>query len=147
MDEAFEKITRRAFELFEGDGRSFGRDLEHWLKAERELLHPVCTELTESDETFTLRAEVPGFGEKDLEINAEPRCVVISGKRESASKEEKKGKIIRSEMSSDQLLRVVELPAEIETDKITATLKDGMLTLGMPKAAKARTVRVKPTAA
>jgi len=146
MDEAFERIARRAFELFKGDGHSFGRDLEHWFKAERELFHPVSTELTETDEAFSLKAEVPGFSEKELEIKAEPRRVVITGKRESSSKE-KKGKVISSEMSSDQLLRVVELPVEIETDKVSANLKNGMLTVGLPKAVKAKSVTVKPTAA
>jgi HSP20 family protein len=145
MDAAFDRVARRAFEIFEGEG-IFGRDLENWFKAERELLHPVCTELTETDEAFALKAEVPGFSEKDLEIKVEPRRVAITGKRES-TKEEKKGKTIRSEISSDQILRLVELPAEIETDKVTATLKNGMLALELPKAAKARSVRVKAVAA
>jgi HSP20 family protein len=147
MDETFDRIAKRAFELFEGDGHPFGRDLEHWFRAEKELFRPVSTELAETDEAFTLKAEVPGFSEKDLEIKAEPRRVVITGKRESSSKEEKKGKIIRSEMSSDQALRIVDLPVEIETDKVTATLKNGLLTLALPKAAKAKSVTVKPNAA
>ena len=145
-DAAFEQIARRAFEIFENDGYIFGRDLEHWFKAEQELFHPVCTELTETDDAFALKAEVPGFTEKELEIKAEPRRVVITGNRES-SKEEKKGKTIRSDVSSDQILRVVELPADIETDKVVASLKNGMLTLALPKAAKSRSVIVKPTAA
>jgi HSP20 family molecular chaperone IbpA len=41
---------------------------------------------------------------------------------------------------------VVELPAEVEAEKAAATLKNGMLQLTMPKAAKARTVRVQPKA-
>jgi HSP20 family molecular chaperone IbpA len=147
MDAAFDRIARRAFELFEGDGRLFGRDLEHWFQAERELLHPVCTELTESDEAFALKAEVPGFNEKELEINVEPRRVVITGKHEAISKEEKKGKTIRSEIASGEIMRMVELPVDIETDKVTATLKNGVLSLALPKSAKARSVRVKPVAA
>jgi HSP20 family protein len=147
IEDAFDRISRRAFEMFERDGRIFGRDLEHWLKAERQLFHPVFTKLTESDEGFEIKAEVPGFSEKELEISVEPRRVVVTGKRESTTKEEKKGKTISSEISSDQILRIMELPADIETDKVTAALRNGVLTLAMPKAAKARTVRVKPTAA
>ena len=146
MDEAFDQIARRAFELFEGDGRVFGRDLEHWFKAEQELFHPMSTELTETDGAFALKAEVPGFSEKEIEIKAEPRRVVITGKRES-SKEEKKGKTIHSEMSSDQLLRVIDLPADIETDKVSATLKNGLLTLDLPKTAKAKSISIKPVSA
>jgi len=147
MDAVFDDIASRAFQIFEGNGRIFGHELEDWFKAERELFRPVSTELTESDEAFALKAEVPGFSEKELEINVEPRRVVITGQRESKTKEEEKGKTIRSEMSSDQVLRIVELPVDIETNKVTATLKNGVLTLALPKSASVRSVRIKPTAA
>jgi len=140
-------VARRAFELFESEGHAFGREMEHWLKAEREFFHPVLTELNETEKAFTLKAEVPGFTEKDLEIKAEPQRVVITGKQEGKTEEEKKGKIVRSEIFSNEIMRVVELPAEIEAEKATATVKNGVLTMAMPKAAKARTVTVKPAAA
>jgi len=147
MDAAFDEIARRAFQIFEGNGRVFGRELENWFRAERELFRPIYTELTESDESFELKAEVPGFSEKDLEISVEPRRIVITGKRESTEKEQKKGKTVRSEFYSDQVFRIVHLPVEVETDKVTATLKNGVLVLAMPKVAKARSIRIKPTAA
>ena len=147
MDAAFEEIAQRAFQIFEGNGRLFGYDLENWFKAERELFRPVHTELTESDESFEIRAEVPGFSEKELEISVQPGRVVITGKHEATGKEQKKGKTVRSEIYSDQILRIVDLPVEVETDKVTATLKNGVLILAMPKVAKARSVRISPTAA
>jgi HSP20 family protein len=146
MNEVFDNITKRAFEIFEGNGRIFGRELDDWLKAEREFLHPVYIQLAESGESLEVQAEVPGFNEKDLEISVEPRRVTISGKRE-ASKEEKKSKTVYSEACCDQILRVVDLPVEIETDKVTATLKNGILELRMPKVAKARSFRIQPKAA
>jgi len=143
MNEMFNDISKRAFEIFDGSGRVFGRELDDWLKAEREFLHPVHIQLAESGESLEMRAEVPGFNEKELEINVEPRRVTISGKRE-ASKEEKKGKTFYSETGCDQILRVIDLPVAIETDKITATLKNGVLELAMPKAAAARSIRIQP---
>jgi len=142
----FDEISRRAFEIFEGNGRIFGHELEHWLQAERELLHPVHIQVSESGEALEVKAEVPGFTEKDLEVKVEPRRLVISGKRET-KKEEKKGKTVYSETCSDQIMRVVDLPADVETEKFTATLKDGVLALSLPKSAKARTIRVEPKAA
>jgi HSP20 family protein len=147
MDSMFDNIARRAFELFEANGRMFGQDLEHWFTAEKELFRPVYTELTESDESLEIKAEVPGFNERELEISVQPRRVVITGKHESTNKEQKKDKIVRSETYSDQILRIVDLPVEVETDKVTATLKNGVLVLAMPKVARARSVRIKPTAA
>ena len=146
MDEVFNNITKRAFEIFKGNGRIFGHELDDWLKAEREFLHPVHIQLAESGDSFDVKAEVPGFDEKDLEINVEPRRVTISGKRET-SKEEKKGKSVYSESGCDQVLRVVDLPAEVETDKVTATLKNGVLALTMPKVAKSRSIRIQAKAA
>lgn len=72
--------------------------------------------------------------------------MTISGKRET-SKEEKKGKTTYSETCSNEVFRVVDLPVEVDTDRATATLKDGILQLTMPKAAKARTVQIRPQAA
>jgi HSP20 family protein len=145
MDDLFNDISRRAFEMFDGNGRIFGRDLDDWLKAEREFLRPVQIELSDSGDSLQVKAEVPGFSEKELEITAEPGRVIISGKRET-NKEEKQGKTLYSETGRDQILRVVDLPVDIDTDKITATLKNGVLELSLPKAATARTVRIQPKA-
>jgi HSP20 family protein len=146
MNEAINAISRRAFELFEENGRTPGHELEDWFKAERELLHPVHIQMTESDGSFEVRAEVPGFNEKELQISVEPTRLTIVGKRES-TKEEKKGKTVYSESCSNQIFRTMDLPAEVDADKATATLKNGMLSLTIPKAAKARTVRIQPKVA
>ena len=146
MEDTFRDLTRRAYEIFEGNGRAFGRDLEDWFRAERELLHPVPVNVTESDESFEVKAEVPGFNEKEIEVGVEPRRLTITGKRE-AEKEEKKSKTVYAETCSDRILRMVELPAEIETEKVAATLKNGVLELTLPKVAKAQTLRIHPKAA
>ena len=146
MEDTFNALARRAYEIFEGNGGTFGRELENWFQAEKELLHPVPVNITESDESFEVKAEVPGFNEKEIEIGVEPRRVTITGKRET-KKEEKKGKTVCAESCSDQILRMVDLPAEIETDKVTATLKNGVLELALPKVAKAQTLRIHPKAA
>ncbi len=143
MDEIFSAISRRAFDIFERDGRAFGRALDNWLRAERELLHPVHINLTESGDALEVKAEVPGFSEKELEINAEPRRLTIAGKRET-TKEEQKGKTVYAEECCDQILRVVDLPEEVEADKVAATLKNGVLEITLPKSTKSRSVRIQP---
>ena len=145
FDRIYDSISRRAFELFEGNGRWFGRDLDDWFRAESEILHPLHMELKETDGDFTVRAEVPGFTEKDLEVSLEPRSLKIAGKRET-KEEEKKGKMIRSELCSGQILRTIDLPADVDTSKATANLKNGVLTIDLPKAAHAKAVRIEPKA-
>lgn len=146
MEELHNSIARKAFELFEGNGRWPGRELDNWLRAESELLHPMHLELTESDDQLTVRAEVPGFSAKDLEINVEPRRLTVSGKRET-KEENKKGKAIYSELSAGEILRVVDLPADIDTSNATATLKDGILNVKMAKTPAPKSVRVELKAA
>lgn len=146
MEGTFNALTRRAYEIFESNGRTFGRDLENWFQAEKELLHPVPVNITESDESFEVKAEVPGFNEKEIEISVQPGRLTITGKRET-KKEEKKGKTVCEESCSDQILRMVDLPSEIETSKVTATLKNGVLELTLPKVAEAQTLRIHPKAA
>lgn len=146
VEATFNALARRAYEIFDGNGRKLGHDLEDWFQAERELLHPVKVTVTESERTLEVKAEVPGFNEKELEIGVEPRKLVITGKREF-SKEEKKGKVVYSESSSDQLFRIIELPAEVDATKAAATLKNGILEITMPKMLAAQPVRVQPKAA
>lgn len=145
-NQMFDAISRRAYEIFENDGRTFGHDIENWFKAEQELFHPVHVNVTETDDAVEVKAEVPGFNEKDLEVNVEPRRLTITGKRET-SKEEKKGKTVYTETCSNQIFRVLDLPADVEPEKATTTLKNGMLQLTLPKIAKAQSIKVKPKVA
>jgi HSP20 family protein len=141
MNAMFDTISRRAFELFESNGRILGHDVEDWFKAETELFHPLHINVTATGEAVEVRAEVPGLNEKELEISVEPRRLTILGKRETA-KEEKKGKIVYSETCSNQVFRVVDLPVEVVADKAEAALKNGMLQLTIPKVVAAKTIKV-----
>jgi HSP20 family molecular chaperone IbpA len=137
-------IARRAFEIFENNGRRIGNELGDWFRAESELLHPVHLEMTEADDSLGVRAEVPGFEAQELEIDVEPRRLTLSGNHE-AREESKKGKTIYSDRCARQILRVVNLPAEVDNSKVTATLKDGILSIQLPKSNGA--VLIKPSTA
>ena len=146
MKQTFDEIAKRAYEIFEGNGRQPGLDLDNWLRAESELLHPAPLELSESNNAITVRAEVPGFENKDLEIAVEGRQLTIAGKRET-SKAEEKEKMLYSERRSNQVYRCIELPAEVDSEQSTATLKGGVLELTLPKIAAAKKIRIEPKAA
>jgi HSP20 family protein len=139
FEKIYDSIARRAFEIFESDGRTPGRELEHWLRAEAELLQPVPLNITESDGNYIVQAEVPGFVSNDLAIEVKPRRLAISGKHET-KQAETKDKTIHSEWRADQILRSLDLPADIDTSKVNATLKDGILTVALPKAQPAKKV-------
>jgi len=146
IDRLYDTISRRAFELFEKDGRVDGHDLRHWLEAEREFLHPVHIHMEETDAEFVVRAELPGFTASDIEVSVEPRRVTITGKRES-KQENKTGNAIYMEQCSDEVFRTMVLSSEVNTTKVTATLKDGVLNIQLPKAAATKPAGVAPKAA
>ena len=128
----FEAISRRAFELFERDGRADGNDVRHWVDAEKEFLHPVRINLEENEAEIVVHAEVPGFTASDLEVNVEPRRVTITGMRVS-KKENKETDFVYTEESSDEIFRSFELPSEVITTKVSAALRDGILDIQLPK--------------
>lgn len=89
--------------------------------------------LTESKDSYTLRAELPGVSSEDLEIQATANTLSLSGEREIP--EEKDGaKYHRRERESGRFSRVVTLPGEINPDKVEAGLVNGVLTIVVPKA-------------
>jgi HSP20 family protein len=145
MKEFSQSVARRAYRYFEARGREFGHDLEDWFRAESELMRRVPVEIKEADGQITVRAEVPGFAADEIKVSVEPQRLVISGKSEETT-EGKKEQTLLSEFRSNQFCRELRLPAEVEPDKTTAVLKDGVLELMFAKAAggKAVDVEVKP---
>lgn len=146
MSRMHDEIARRAFDLFQ-QGGAFGRDLENWFNAEEQLIHPLHVNISESETALHVQAEVPGFEPGDIEISLEPTRLSISGKRETSQEQQDKGKVIYQELCSSEMLRVIDLPAEVDPEKTKATLKNGVLELEMPKAQKALSKRVEVTGA
>ena len=146
MTELYDNIAQRAFSFFGDEGWIHGHDLDHWLRAESEFLAPISVELSETETELVVRAEVPGFSEKDLEIGVEPGRLFIKGKVEKRI-EEKKKKTIYSEVSSNEVFRSISLPSDVDPDKVTAVLKNGVLDITMAKAVPAKRVAVTAKAA
>jgi HSP20 family protein len=135
-------IAQRAFGLFQQRGTD-GHDWDDWFRAESELLKSMPIEMSESDEAYTIRAEVPGFEAKDLKIRVEPGSVSIHGKSDQ-KKVEKKGKEIKySEVQASELCRCIDLPTSVNSGKASAQLTIGVLELILPKAVPQKTIEVK----
>lgn len=146
MQEVYDSISKRAFEIFDNNGRWFGRELSDWLQAESEILHPVHLEIAETDDALNVRAEVPGFTANELDIHVEGNRLTIAGKHET-KEESKKGKTIYSEQCAKEIFRSVDLPSDIDAAKVNATLKDGVLGIDLPKAPHAKNIKVEAKAA
>jgi HSP20 family protein len=132
LESVSERIAQRAYEFFQTKGQQFGNDIDDWLHAEFELLRPAPVEISETEDQLKVRAEVPGFAAKDIKVSVEPRRVLLSGKTKQSA-EKSAEKIIYTEWRSEEILRTVDLPKEVDPGKVTAKLQDGVLTLSMAK--------------
>jgi len=140
------RIARRAYELFASSGFTDGHDLEDWLFAESEVLGKMPIELTDNEKELTITASMPGFTEKDVEIRVEPRRVFITGRREEKSEDKKEGETFYSERSNE-VFRAIDLPADVDPDKVKATLSKGELEITLPKKEIGKKVLVETKAA
>ena len=99
-------------------------------------------EITERDDAFHLKLEVPGMAAKDLDIQVMADRVAISGERKSETKSEENGNT-RSEFRYGKFQRVIPLPARIQNNNVTAEYKNGILNLTLSKSEEERNKVVK----
>jgi HSP20 family protein len=143
MESLTNKIAQRAFELFQQRGAFDGGDWSDWFQAESELLKATPIEISEADDSFILRAEVPGFDAKEINVQVEPNSIYIHGKVEHKKESEKGAEVKYSEVSAREIARRVDLPRTINPEKATAILNNGILELKLPKTAPPKTIEVK----
>jgi HSP20 family molecular chaperone IbpA len=146
MQEINDLIALRAYELFVARGFAHGHHLEDWHRAESEILYPAPLALTETETGFILRVDVSGFTGKDLEVHVEPLRLFITGRRQETA-EHVASTTIYSERRASQIFRVLDLPAGVDPNDVSATLSDGVLEVTLSKAAIAKTIPVLTKAA
>jgi HSP20 family protein len=93
--------------------------------------------ITQDDESFYLRAEIPGIRPAELSISALRNRVSISGKRE-IPREHDRVSYHRKERPEGAFNRTVTLPTEVDAERVDARYADGILTLTLPKAEQAK---------
>jgi len=99
-------------------------------------------EVKEDENQFSLHLDIPGMERKDLDISVVGNTLTVKGERKE--EENKKGKgYFYSERRYGSFQRSVELPAEVDADKVAASYKEGVLELTLPKSEKARPKQIK----
>lgn len=113
---------------------------------ERTHTNPVYVpnvDIYEKEKELVVLVDMPGFAEKDVNINFEKGVLTISGRGEFKAPEGYRS--IYSEYKSGDYLRSFSVPEEIDVEKIEATVKNGLVTIALPKSPKpqARKIPVK----
>ena len=92
-------------------------------------------DVSENEKQVTVKAEVPGLDENDLQLSFANGLLIISGEKRT-EREEKEGRYHRMERAYGSFRRAIEVPCEVEEENISATFKKGILTVALPKSSR-----------
>jgi HSP20 family protein len=94
-------------------------------------------DVADTKDAFMVTAEIPGIDPKDITLTLDGDALTIKGEKKH-EKEEKEGTYFRMERAYGAFARTMPLPAPVEAGKVTATFKNGILTVKLPKGAAAK---------
>ena len=139
-----EDMERRLERLFSGGW--LGRDRQEsslWDWMEPMAMRWPSVDLIDRDNEVIVRAEIPGVEKKDLDVSMTDNTLTIKGQMRKEETEEK-DQYFRSEIVQGSFSRSVYLPVEVDSSKVNAVLKDGILEITLPKleSSKRRAIKV-----
>jgi len=119
------------------DDVSFGgvTETERWVPA---------VDIRETDDALLVQAELPGIDKKDVKVEVKDGVLTISGERKY-EKDVKEENVHRIERSYGKFVRSFALPTNVDTERVDATMKNGILEIRLPKqeSAKPKAITVK----
>lgn len=148
----FESLRREVDRLFdEFDGGFFRSpfrspffDLATFRRAEATFTAAPAVDVSETDNAYEITAEMPGMEEKNIEVKVANGLLTIKGEKQE-DKEEKKKDYYMRERSFGSFERNFQVPDGVETDRIEASFKNGVLSVTLPKSAAAQQAEKKIT--
>ncbi len=98
----------------------------------------LAIDVYQTEAEIVIKAPIAGVRQEDLEVNVTDEQITIKGERHDTSSAEVEGYMVQ-ECYWGSFTRTFVFPMAVDSDKATAKLVDGILTISVPKAAKART--------
>ncbi len=98
-------------------------------------------DLSETETEVSVKAELPGMDPKEIEISLNRDILTLRGERKQ-EKEEKGENFHRIERSFGSFSRTVQLPAEVDAEKVDAVYKDGVLQIKLKKTEKSTSKKI-----
>jgi HSP20 family protein len=112
-------------------------EAEPAVRYERSFTMPSpAVDITEDDKAYKVTAELPGMSEKEIEVLISGDTLTLKGEKHQ-EKEQKEKNLYLSERSYGAFQRSFYLPEGVDRDKIAADFSKGVLSIAMPKTAKA----------
>ena len=94
----------------------------------------IKLDVEETPEHYLVKADMPGVTREDIRVDVDGNMVTIAAEVRREKKEEKEGKVLRSERYHGTMSRSFTLPVDVEFAKVEARYADGVLKLTLPKA-------------
>ena len=135
-----EREMNRLFSDFFGEGPRFL--WPRWSSGGLEGYQAPVVDVYEEKDDIVVKAELPGLTKDDIEVNVTDHQLTLKGEKKK-KEETKEDDYYRCERSFGSFSRVLELPAEIQTDKAKASFKDGLLEIRVPKTEEAKKKQIK----
>lgn len=104
--------------------------------SQRSVAYPPIN-IGEDDNNLYVRCEIPGMAIADLDLTLTDSSLVIKGERKS-----ERGKYYRQERPTGVFQRLVNIQAAIARDRVTATMRDGLLEVVLPKSDESRPKKI-----
>jgi len=102
----------------------------------------------ETDQEFKVYVFAPGMDQKDLEVRIQNNLLTIQGKRETLTEKDlKEATIYRQERFSGEFVKTLSLPDSVNSESIEARVKNGIVTITLPKKAALQPKRIEVRAA
>jgi HSP20 family protein len=101
-----------------------------------------AVDVYEDEHNFTLKIEVPGIDEKDIDVRLENNTLTVHGERK-IEKEEKEENYRRVERNYGSFTRTFNLPTTVDSEKVSANYDKGVLKIALPKKAEAKPKQIK----
>lgn len=112
----------------------FFRDfrLNHGLR-ELDVSPAIKMDVTETEQAYTVKAELPGINKEDIKVAVDAKRVTITAETKRDSEQNEGGTVVRSERYYGQQYRCFALDHEIDEQRSTAKYENGVLELVLPK--------------
>lgn len=132
IEKRLDAVRARAYELFESRGEAEGSDLDDWIQAERDVLGWSPGGMTDHDGEYEVDFALPGFRADDVELTATPTELIVHAETRS-EKKDSADPVVWNELGSSDIYGRIALPTPVYAERVSARLRNGVLTVHAPK--------------
>ncbi len=139
----FSELHQQMNDLFDSFVEGFGLAPDTALdRANRTWMTAPNVDVSETDDEIRVTADLPGMDEKDIQVTLDQDVLTIKGEKKQEH-EEKKRNYHLVERSYGEFYRTIPLPGAVQSEKIKASFKKGVLTVALPKVPESKSTEKK----